>query len=243
MRDYLGTSECRMRFLANLLDDPADHPCGICDNCTGNQEAPALPRELVARAERFLSKRPITLTPRKMALDPDTGAQRRIPPGELVDEGRVLAVWGDAGWGQLVRDGKQQTGRFDDQLVEALAELIEEWAPDPAPEWVTSVPSLRHPELVPPFAARVAARIGLPYEAVLTKVEERPVQMTQQNAAHQQHNVDGAFEVTGTVRTAPVLLIDDIVDSTWTVTEIGRRLRRAGAPHVHPGVLAVRRAR
>ncbi|MEX2625934.1 MAG: hypothetical protein WD225_03565, partial [Ilumatobacteraceae bacterium] len=82
------------------------------------------------------------------------------------------------------------------------------------------------------------ARIGLPYEAVLTKVVERPVQITQHNSAHQQHNVEGAFDVTGTVRTAPVLLIDDIVDSTWTVTEIGRRLRRAGTPHVHPVALA-----
>lgn len=116
--------------------------------------------------------------------------------------------------------------------------MIQEWAPEPAPEWVTAVPSLRRPDLVPGVAEQVAARLGLPYDAVLTKVVERPPQTTQQNSAHQQHNVEGAFEVTDTARTAPVLLIDDLVDSTWTITEIGRQLRRAGTTQVHPVVLA-----
>lgn len=191
MLDYVETSECRMRFLANLLDDVESHPCGVCDNCTDSRQIPQLPTELVARAERFLQKRPITLTPKKMYLDPSTDTRRRIPADELVEEGRVLAIWGDSGWGHLVRAGKHETGRFDDRLVEALAELIEEWAPEPAPEWVTAVPSLRHPELVPLLAERVAARLGLPYRQVLTKVVERPAQKEQQNAAHQQHNVEG----------------------------------------------------
>jgi ATP-dependent DNA helicase RecQ len=238
MVEYLGTSECRMRFLANLLDDPADHPCGVCDNCTGSHATPDLSTELVAEAERFVKKQPITLTPRKMFLAPTSETQRRIPSGELVGEGRVLAIWGDSGWGRLVRDGRQQTGRFDDRLVDALVEMIQEWAPEPAPEWVTAVPSLRQPDLVPGVAEQVAARLGLPYDAVLTKVVERPPQTTQQNSAHQQHNVEGAFEVTDTARTAPVLLIDDLVDSTWTITEVGRQLRRAGTTQVHPVVLA-----
>ncbi len=238
MVEYLGTSECRMRFLANLLDDPADHPCGVCDNCTGGHDVPDLPTALVADAERFVKKQPITLTPRKMFLDPASETQRRIPSGELVGEGRVLAIWGDSGWGRLVRDGRQQTGRFDDRLVDALVEMIQEWAPEPAPGWVTAVPSLRQPDLVPGVAEQVAARLGLPYDAVLTKVVERPPQTTQQNSAHQQHNVEGAFEVTSTARAAPVLLIDDLVDSTWTITEVGRQLRRAGTTQVHPVALA-----
>jgi ATP-dependent DNA helicase RecQ len=147
-------------------------------------------------------------------------------------------MWADAGWGQLVRDGKLTAGCFDDRLVDALAELIIEWAPTPAPEWVTAVPSTRCPTLVPEFAERLAARLGVPYHPALERIAERPTQRQQRNPAHQQANVSGAFAVTGSALDAPVLLVDDLVDSGWTITEAGRLLRRAGVPLVHPVALA-----
>ncbi len=238
MVDYFHTTDCRMRFIANLLDDPWLDECGICDNCTGVSVDRALPIELVAEAERFVTKRPIPLFTKKMYVEREGGARRKIPADERTEDGRVLAVWGDAGWGQLVREGRQKAGVFDDRLVDAFAELIGEWSPEPPPEWVTAVPSLRSPDLVPPFAERVAARLDLPYFPVVTKIDERPIQKDQHNAAHQQRNVEGAFAVAGEVRGAPVLLIDDLVDSSWTMTEIGRVLRRAGVPVVYPAALA-----
>jgi ATP-dependent DNA helicase RecQ len=239
MVDYLHTTGCRMKFIANLLDDPAADDCGICDNCTGAAaDAPAPPLELVAAAEQFLRTRPIEITAKKMYLDESTGGRKRIPAGELVGDGRALSVWDDGGWGQLVREGRSVTGRFDDRLVEALAELVEHWGPGPAPEWVTSVPSARTGELVADLAERVAARLGLPYHPVVARLEERPEQRRQQNSAHQQTNVAGAFGVDAAVPDTPVLLVDDTVDSGWTITEVGRVLRRAGARHVHPVALA-----
>jgi ATP-dependent DNA helicase RecQ len=38
---------------------------------------------------------------------------------------------------------------------------------------------------------------------------------------------------------APVLLVDDLADSRWTITVAGRELRRAGAASVLPFVLAL----
>jgi ATP-dependent DNA helicase RecQ len=239
MEEYFDTTECRMHYIATLLDDSSAGRCGVCDNCMGTGAAVIeLPVELVAQAERFLLSRPIELVPRKMYFDAAVGSRRKIPPDEVVADGRVLAVWGDSGWGKLVRQGKLYAGSFDDRLVSALAELVEEWSPEPCPQWVTSVPSLRHPDLVPGFAERLAHRLELPYVSVLTKPVERPVQKRQQNAAHQQRNVEGAFMVCADLPEGPVLLVDDIVDSAWTLTEIGRVLRRAGAPLVYPVVLA-----
>jgi ATP-dependent DNA helicase RecQ len=238
MVDYFTTTDCRMRFLANLLDDPADEPCGLCDNCRGERDQPELAVELVAEAERFLLKRPIEITGKKMYIDDTTGARRKIPTTEQLEAGHALAIWGDAGWGHLVREGKQCDDRFDDRLIEALAELIEEWKPEPGPEWVTAVPSLRQPELVESLAQRLAVRLQLPLLSVTSKVDERPKQKTQRNSAHQQNNVQGAFAVVGEVPSTPGLLVDDVVDSGWTLTEIGRLLRRAGAGPVYPVVLA-----
>ncbi len=238
MVDYFHTTGCRMRFIANLLDDPAADDCGICDNCTGDTDVRQPSVELAAAAERFLLTRPIEVSPKKMYLDADTGGRKKIPAAEQLADGRALAMWGDAGWGQLVRDGKLTAGRFDDRLVDALAELVADWAPTPAPEWITAVPSTRYPTLVTEFAERLAVRLGLPFHPVLERIAERPTQKEQRNSAHQQANVDGAFAVTSSIVDAPVLLVDDLVDSGWTITEVGRLLRRAGVPLVQPVALS-----
>ena len=62
--------------------------------------------------------------------------------------------------------------------------------------------------------------------------------MTMHNSAQQSRNVAGAFDVPDGLREGPVLLVDDTVDSRWTLTEVGAVLRRAGCPAVHPLALA-----
>ena len=78
---------------------------------------------------------------------------------------------GDAGWGGLVRQGKYRDRRFADDLMEACVRLVREWNPQPAPAWVTCIPSIRHPNLVPDFARRLAAALNLPFYASLEKTE------------------------------------------------------------------------
>ena len=240
MRDYFATGECRMQYIARLLDDPAPQRCGVCDNCTGGSARVALPVELVAEAERFLRDRPIEIEPRKMRFDGATGGRRKIPDAERLEEGRALSVWGDGGWGRLVRQGRVVDGRYDERLVDALAELARTSMPPaaPAPAWVTAVPSLRSPRLVRDLGAGVAARLGLPFADAIVNVDERPPQREQHNAAHQQRNVEGAFAVAGDLPPGPVLLVDDLVASGWTLAEVGRVLRLAGAPAVVPIALA-----
>jgi ATP-dependent DNA helicase RecQ len=116
--------------------------------------------------------------------------------------------------------------------------MASQWSPDPAPQWVTAVPSLRNTELVESLAVRLAGRLSLPFRPVVVKVNERPPQKLQQNGAHQQRNVEGAFSVIEPVPLTPVLLVDDLVDSTWTMTEVARLLRRAGSGPVYPVALA-----
>ena len=228
MREYLETTRCRMQFLTDLLDDPARDACGICDNCTGASAALEVPTDLLATAEAFLRSRPLIITPKRQG----------VAVGDRVEEGRALAQWGDAGWGALVREGRQENDVFDERLIDALAEMIRVWRPEPAPEWVTAVPSLRRPRLVDDAARALASRMQLPYEPCVVKIEERPEQRYQQNRSHQEANVAGAFAINGPVPSGPVLLVDDLVGSGWTITEVGRVLRRAGSGPVHPVALA-----
>jgi ATP-dependent DNA helicase RecQ len=106
---------------------------------------------------------------------------------------------------------------------------------------VTAVPSLRNPGLVHDFAGRLAAALELPFRPVLTKRREAPPQSEMENSAQQADNVDGVFGVQpGTpLSPDPVILVDDIRASGWTLTEVSAVLRRAGAGPVYPFVLAV----
>jgi ATP-dependent DNA helicase RecQ len=113
------------------------------------------------------------------------------------------------------------------------------WQPEPAPVWITSIPSLRRPTLVPDFAARLAQALNLPFVQAIRKRRETPQQKTMENSAQQMANVANAFEIVpGAVNPGPVLLVDDLVDSRWTFTECAFVLRAAGSGPVFPVALA-----
>ena len=166
--------------------------------------------------------------------------QKRLIPLESSNApGRSLCQYGDAGWGRLVQDGKYKHQRFDDALVQAAIQLIlDRWQPDPFPEWVTSIPSRRHPQLVRDFASRLASGLHLPYLPVLTCSRLAPEQKTMANSSQQARTVADAFSVSGRCPTGPVLLVDDITDSRWTLTVTGYLLRRRGVTAVYPFTLA-----
>jgi ATP-dependent DNA helicase RecQ len=235
MREFLATRECLMAFLTRELDDPDSHPCGRCANCTTSFVPTEADADLTREALEFLKRSYLEMEPRKQW---PTG--KKIAEGERVEPGRALCYYGDAGHGASIRRGKYQDHRFGDDLVRALVDLVRNtWRPEPAPEWVTAVPSLRRPRLVPDFAERVAADLGLPYRPALQKVHDTPEQKTMENSAHQAGNVAGSFAaVKEQMASGPVLLIDDMVDSRWTLTECARVLRGAGSGPVFPIVLA-----
>ena len=87
---------------------------------------------------------------------------------------------------------------------------------------------------MPDLAARVAESLGLPVVPLVRKVRDTEPQKRQQNGAHQEMNVHGAFDLTGAPSGQPVFLVDDMVDSKWTMTEIGTLLRQHGSGPVFP---------
>jgi ATP-dependent DNA helicase RecQ len=113
--------------------------------------------------------------------------------------------------------------------------MIREWNPQPEPTWVTCVPSLRYPDLVPNFAQRLASALGLTFHPALAKIDARPEQKTMANSAQQARNVDGSLALNSLpVPNGPVLLVDDIVYSRWTLTISAWLLRKNGSGQVWP---------
>ena len=238
MHDYGRTSECRMSFLRRQLDDPSDGPCGRCDNCTGRRWDIELDPPLVAAAVAHLRSAALEIEPRRQWPAGLAEPRGRIPVNEQLETGRALSAYGNGGWGAVVKRAKYGGGRVPDEVVSAAAALIERWAPDPPPTWVTAVPSTTTPELVGDFATRLADGLELEFVDVVGRVRPGVPQKEMENSAQQLTNVYGAFAVRPPVPAGPVLLVDDIFDSRWTLTVIGAALRQAGSGPVYPFVLA-----
>ncbi len=239
---YITDIGCKMTFLRRALDDFDPTSCGKCSSCLGHPEINVYVDPILAhRAGTFLKHAEMVIEPKAQVASNaflEYGFRGNLPQHLRAQEGRVLSRWGDAGWGRLVADNKH-AGRFNDELVDAMVEMIQQrWQPNPAPLWVCCVPSRNHPELVPDFARRLAVRLGLPFIDAISKVKDNQPQKVQQNRFHQCRNLDGAFEVSQRYPGQPVLLVDDVVDSGWTLTDIAALLQQAGSGPVYPVALA-----
>ncbi len=229
-----ATGGCRMAFLCGLLDDPDRSACGACDRCTGTSLGVVPAPEVVAAAARHLRRRPIVLVPKKQWI----GTTRtRIPPGEQAEVGAALCELSDGGWGRLVAEGRR-SGRIADEVVEAAADLARSRFDRPCAAWVAWVPSLRRPALVTDLAGGIAARLSLTAFPAVVKLREAPPQGSAANSAQQLANVRDVFGIEGPLPPGPALLVDDTVQSGWTLTVAAAALRRAGCPAVLPLVLA-----
>lgn len=197
---------------------------------------------LVREAEEFLCRTSLPIEPRKkwpVGGMPQYGIHTASTIPYQAQPGKALCVWGDAGWGGLVRQGKYHDGHFSDDLVAACVKMIQEWNPQPRPTWATCVPSLWHPELVPNFAQRLAAALGLAFHMVIAKTDARPEQKTMANSTQQARNIDGSLALNGQpIPPGPVLLVDDMVDSRWTLTVSAWLLRKSGSGAVWPMALS-----
>lgn len=244
MQEYMKSQQCLMAFLAEALDDSNPTPCGKCAVCLGQ---PLIPEtysiELVNQAIQYLRRSDQIIEPRKQWASQALltySFSGNIKNNLKAEPGRALSLWGDAGWGEFVKKGKYQDHYFNDELVKGAFEMIQRWQPQPFPSWVTCVPSLNRPELVPNFAQRLANQLNLPFIPVVRKIKPNHQQKEMSNSYQQAHNLDGVFEVdTGEVRNGAVFLIDDMVDSRWTLTVIAALLKQAGSGAVFPLALAL----
>jgi ATP-dependent DNA helicase RecQ len=74
---------------------------------------------------------------------------------------------------------------------------------------------------------------------VLERVGDNPPQREMENSPQQVTNVRGQFRVSGAVPPEPVLLVDDVRYSGWTLAMVGGQLRMRGAGPVLPLVLSL----
>ncbi|MGX6602926.1 DEAD/DEAH box helicase [Micromonosporaceae bacterium Da 78-11] len=256
MIEYAETAACRMEFLRRCLDDPEAKPCGRCDNCAEPLfDAEVSPASLAA-ANAFLGRPGVEIAPKKMW---PTGlsavgiaVKGKIAAAEQIESGRAVGRLSDLGWGNRLRSlvsAESPDGPIPDELAAAVVEILKAWAHgDDAwsqrPAGVVAVGSRRHPQLVHSLAEHIAKVGRLPLLGSLDSTHQGD-SGPRGNSAQRVRALHDAFtapaEVAAELSTlgGPILLVDDLVDSGWTMALAGRALRRAGAQGVLPLALAV----
>ncbi len=260
MLDYAATDGCRMEFLRRQLDDPYAEACGRCDNCTGLRLSAETSTTAVAAADAYSHRVGVPIEPRRQWPSgmPSVGVDLRgkIPEEEQHATGRAVARLTDLGWGSTLRDLFDHGAPdrpISDALVNAVVDVLREWSAheNAARRWsgagrpagVVSISSRRHPQLIGSLAARVAEIGRLPLLGTVDRAGDGPYSGGA-NSAWRLRSVHAAFAIGPELanrlreRPGPVLLVDDLVDSGWTLTVTARLLRQAGATAVLPLALA-----
>jgi ATP-dependent DNA helicase RecQ len=253
MLAYQATDGCRMEFLRRELDDPGAAPCGRCDNCTGQPWSADVPPAGAAAARQRLERPGVEVAPRKMwptgMKDLGIDASGKIPPARTAGPGRALGRLTDAGWGGTLR-ALLAAGAPDEpvtaQLTDAVVKVLAAWDWTQRPAAVVSMPSRSRPALVTSLGQRIAAIGRLNYLGALGYATQDGPGPRRHNSAQRLASLWNALVVPDDLRDAlkesgsdaPVLLVDDQIDTGWTMTVAAALLRDAGAPAVLPLVLA-----
>jgi ATP-dependent DNA helicase RecQ len=243
--ERLAPGQCRMEYLQRALDDETAAPCGRCDNCAGAWYPVDVAADAAEVAAASLDKVGVPIEPRAQWPVGSAAVKGNIAQGERMLEGRALARLTDLGWGNTLRtlfDASTPDAPASPALIAACTRVLGDWPWDARPVAIVSVPSRRHPLLVDSVARGLAAAGRLPYLGSLDLVNGGPSGEPGGNSAYRLAGVLNAFAVPESMAlpAGPVLLVDDLADSRWTLTVAARALRRAGAESVLPFVLALR---
>ncbi len=251
MLGYVAAAGCRMDYLRRELDDPAAAACGRCDNCTGMTRAAGVSQASEDAARARLRRPGVTLQPRRMW---PTGMAKlgvavtgRISADEVAEPGRSVGRLTDIGWGaalrRLLADGAPDQAVPGD-LFKAVVQVLAAWDWGQRPAAVVTVPSRTRPAMITALGERIAATGSLAYLGSLGYLGSEPPGR-QHNSAQRLAALSRTLTVPGPLQAAlataggPVLLVDDRVDTGWTMTLAARLLRGCGAPAVLPFALAV----
>jgi ATP-dependent DNA helicase RecQ len=251
MLAYQATDDCRMEFLRRQLDDPAAVACGRCDNCTGESWSAEVASAGVTAAQERLTRPGVTVDPRKMwpsgMKDLGVDLSGKIAASRLAEPGRALGRLTDVGWGATLR-ALLAEGAADEpvgkQLTDAMVKVLAAWDWSSRPASVVTLPSRTRPQLVASLGQRIAAIGRLEYLGALEYVTPDGPGPRRHNSAQRLASVWRALTVPSEVgalvaaSAGPVLVVDDSIDTGWTMTVAAALLRDAGAPAVLPLALA-----
>ncbi len=242
-----GGGRCLMQTLGEVLDDPDAQPCGRCQGCTGWEPDVEMDDQAIADAREHLRTRAVVVGQRRMWPSGLDEVKGRIDAGRGALQGRALAGGDGSGWDDVVDRllASSVAGHLDeaalDEVVDGLTKVLSRWSWSRRPVAFVPVPSGRHGALAATVAQRLAELGRLPMVDALVDTGAPP-QSTMANSPHKAANALRGLAVdpdaAADLPDGPVVLVDAVTDSGWTLVASAHRLTEAGERDVLPLVLS-----
>ena len=156
------------------------------------------------------------------------------------ETGIALSKYGAAGYGEWVSHDKYHADAFRRELVDKSAGVLRERLGREGYTIVTNIPSARNSK-VAVFAKQLADALGYTYMDLLAVTGNGSQQKEMNNSYYQYKNAVDKLKLNPADHVpnrARVILVDDMVDSKWTLTVAGALILSAGAEKVFPFCLA-----
>ncbi|MFC0113321.1 RecQ family ATP-dependent DNA helicase [Kibdelosporangium aridum] len=248
MLDYQATDGCRMEFLLRQLDDPHATACGRCDNCTGRTWDTTVSQGGAAQARDRLRRPGVEVMPRRQ-WPPGMKALGVPLSGKIAKEdqaqpGRALGRLTDIGWGNRLRallGANAPDEPVPDDVFDACVKVLANWKWDGRPVAVATISSSRRPKLIHSLGERLAAigRLEFLGEVDIAGGADRRGNSAQRLAGLWQTMQVPTSLAEGVRRVGgPILLVDDQIDTGWTMAVAAKLLSDAGSGPVLPFALA-----
>lgn len=234
MRELINTKKCYSRFIINSLGDNSQIKCGKCVNCTGKELISSeLSIEEKQEAAEHINRKTLIIVPRKQWATTSLTKMTKIKYQN--QEGICLSKYGDVGYGEIIKNCKANSKEYPKEIINRTVEVLVPLIREKNIKYLTYIPSLRS-NLFADFAEEVAKLCNIELIKPLSKTSNTQ-QKQQQNSSYQCYNALTSYKIVSSVPRGPIILMDDMVDSRWTLTVCGFKLMESGATEVYPFAL------
>ncbi|VEH04498.1 ATP-dependent DNA helicase [Corynebacterium kutscheri] len=247
MLDYIKTTQCRMLFLRQQLDDEtALDRCGRCDNCTQQYQPSDIDTDTAQQITKHMSKPGVRISQRKMwpsgvaKKGKITGVGQGMALGRLNDiqRGSILRALLDQPW--------QPTNQWrDDPWLNQIVAVLSQWQWQQRPGCVIALGTVnkQRNQLLSDLAQAIAEIGALRYGGML-RVRPHANEVPAQNSAFRVLGLENHWDFGSYNQAAiggePVLLLCDIIDTGWSATVAAHAIAQEAGVEVLPFALASR---
>lgn len=222
LKRFINYDGCYMKYIADELDAPdKQEKCGICAHCR-NREFITIDKNhpMISIASQYKNKLHGEISPRK-----------RWSNNKKIDESLQFKT----GW-TYTTDAYSPVGRkfmyerdinqFSEQTTTQISQFLKDMILEHQIDAIVAVPSLRRPKLTNKLAQAVAESNHIEYIDAVVKIKPGNKQSEMHNSIVQERNVEETIAIQNEdlLKDKHILLIDDTVNSRWTMTVIASKL-------------------
>lgn len=234
LKRFINYDGCYMKYIAEELDAPdMKEVCGMCTYCRNRIFVPMTnDNPYLESATQYKNKLHGEIAPRKR-----TAYNKKIEEHLQMQPGWTYTTDAYSPIGRRFVLEKEHD-QFSEKTLATVRHFLKDMIVQHEIDAIVPVPSLRNPGLVKTLAEQLAQSFSIEYIEAVEKIRPGALQRDMKNSMMQEQNIKDTIRIVNHEQLTGknILLIDDVVNSRWTMTVIASQLLES-ADKVYPFAL------